>query len=95
MNLSNYFTGVTYLVAICYCVLSAIDNVSLLTLYWTRLIVFILLGVYAILNIASFVIAKKSSGEAPIGKKAKCTMYFELVTGGIFLIVFACELLLN
>ena len=93
MKLTEFFTGVMYLVATSFCVLFMVNNVGILALYWTRLVIFIIMGIYAIINLVSFWGIKKNASKSPVSKKAKYAKFFELIMGSIFLIVFLFELL--
>lgn len=78
----KYFIIVAYVIAIVVLVLFIVEQTDITKLYWTRLSVLALMGIYTIISIGSYI-------NTSIIKKIKATLVetIEVILGVIYLIL--------
>lgn len=78
----KYFIIVAYVIAIVVLILFIVEQSDITKLYWTRLTILALMGIYAILSIGSYI-------NTSIIKKIKATLVatIEVILGVIYLIL--------
>lgn len=78
----KYFIIVAYAIAIIVLILFIVKHSDITKLYWTRLTILALMGIYAILSIGSYI-------NTSIIKKIKATLLntIEVILGVIYLIL--------
>lgn len=83
-----------YLIGTIFVLVATGDNMSVGTIYWTRLILLYLMAFYAVLNIVTFVLKrdKMHNAKEAFSKRKKYSQYFELIMGAVFVAAFGYNL---